>query len=50
VYDEAAMGYVDEGVYVLDTTAPGSSNRGHEYGTQLSVAEKHDLIEYLKTK
>jgi hypothetical protein len=50
VYDEAAMGYVDDGAYVLDTTAPGNSNRGHECGARLSAAEKHDLIEFLKTK
>jgi hypothetical protein len=27
----------------------GSSNRGHEYGTNLGAAEKDALIEYLKT-
>ena len=49
VYDERTMGYADEGAYVLDTTASGNANTGHDYGTKLSVAEKHDLIEYLKT-
>jgi hypothetical protein len=29
-------------------THPGNSNIGHEYGTELSEAEKRDLIEYLK--
>src|ERR1035441_4448324 len=49
VYDTAKVGYTDEGVYVLDTTAVGSSNAGHEYGADLSNAEKVELIEYLKT-
>jgi hypothetical protein len=49
-YDEANMGYVDDGPYVLDTAAPGNSNAGHEYGTRdLTDEQKRDLIEYLKT-
>jgi hypothetical protein len=43
------MGYTDEGAYVLDTTASGNANTGHDYGTKLSPTEKQDLIEYLKT-
>jgi hypothetical protein len=49
VFDEGTMGYTDEGAYILDTTASGNSNSGHDYGTKLSAAEKRDLIEYLKT-
>jgi hypothetical protein len=49
VFDEAAMGYTDEGGYVLDTSTSGNSNSGHDYGTKLSPEEKRDLIEYLKT-
>jgi Cytochrome c len=49
VYDEQALGYTDEGSYVLDTNASGNSNSGHDYGTKLSSDEKRDLIEYLKT-
>lgn len=49
VFDEKEMGYTDEGAYVLDTAGSGNSNSGHDYGTKLSVNEKHDLIEYLKT-
>jgi hypothetical protein len=49
VFDENAMGYTDEGPYVLDTSASGNSNSGHDYGTQLSQEKKRDLIEYLKT-
>lgn len=48
-YDGAQMGYTDEGVYVLDTTTTGNANSGHDYGTNLSTAEKSELMEYLKT-
>jgi len=43
------MGYVDEGAYVLDTTGPGNSCGGHDYGTALLTDQKRELIEYLKT-
>jgi len=33
----------------LDTTLPGNSNQGHEYGTTLSDEERWDLVEFLKT-
>jgi mono/diheme cytochrome c family protein len=33
----------------FDTLLPGNSNKGHEYGSQLSDKEKWELIEYLKT-
>ncbi|HEY4284739.1 MAG TPA: hypothetical protein VGM62_16885 [Chthoniobacterales bacterium] len=48
-YDEEALGYTDEGAYVLDTTASGNANSGHDYGTKLADNDKRDLIEYLKT-
>jgi hypothetical protein len=32
-----------------DTVGSGNSNSGHDYGTNLSDNDKHDLIEYLKT-
>jgi hypothetical protein len=48
-YDEAAMGYADEGPYVLDTRTPGNRNMGHAYGAGLSAGEGRDLIEFLKT-
>lgn len=49
VYDESALGFVDDGAYLLDTAAEGNSNRGHEYGTKLGDDEKQAMIEYLKT-
>jgi hypothetical protein len=33
----------------LDTTVPGNSNAGHEFGVSLSEDERKWLIEYLKT-
>jgi mono/diheme cytochrome c family protein len=32
----------------FETSVPGNSNVGHEYGTELPAAEKKALIEYLK--
>ena len=48
-FDEKTMGYTDEGAYVFDTAGSGNSNSGHNYGTDLTSDQKHDLIEYLKT-
>jgi hypothetical protein len=33
----------------FNTMLPGNSNKGHEYGIELSDKEKWELIEYLKT-
>jgi hypothetical protein len=33
----------------FDTSSPGNSNAGHEFGTSLSEEERKWLIEYLKT-
>jgi len=33
----------------FDTSIPGNSNQGHDYGTHLSEDEKLDLIEYIKS-
>jgi len=38
-----------EGSFCFDTSRPGNSNAGHLYGTDLSEAEKHDLLGYLLT-
>ena len=48
-FDEKEMGYTDGGPYVLDTSLPGNSNAGHNFGTDLAADQKRDLIEYLKT-
>ena len=53
-YDPVNVGFVTDaaGLPKFDTGATGSSNMGHEgdeYGTNLSDAEKKQLIEYLKT-
>lgn len=36
------------GSFVFDTSIPGNRNTGHEYGIDLNVEEKKDLIEFLK--
>jgi hypothetical protein len=48
-YDRSAMGYADEGPYVLDASGPSQSTSGHDYGVALTEAQKRDPIEYLKT-
>lgn len=50
VYDTQALGFADQGPYVLDTRKPGNGNGGHDYGTGLDAAAKRELIEYLKTR
>lgn len=47
-YDAEGLGYTDAGHYVLDTATPGNSAAGHDHGTELSAAQKRDLIEHLK--
>lgn len=50
IFDVKALGFLDEGTFILDTTIPGNSNAGHDYGTYLKDDDKRDLIEYLKTR
>jgi hypothetical protein len=35
--------------FCFDTSLPGNNNTGHRYGTNLSPAEKSDLLAYLLT-
>jgi hypothetical protein len=59
VYDMERAGFVTDVAerdgreyFVYDTSLPGNSNVGHEgerYGTELPAADKHALVEYLKT-
>lgn len=51
-YDPAAVGFKTartEGAYLFNTALPGNANGGHHYGTDLTDADKADLLEYLKT-
>jgi mono/diheme cytochrome c family protein len=52
VFDPIKVGFLTiktpEGV-LLDTTKTGNGNGGHVYGTNLSLADRLALIEYLKT-
>ena len=45
-YEERMTGG-DSNIY--DTTLPGYGNTGHFYGDKLTVSDRSDLIEYLKT-
>lgn len=50
-FDPAHVGFVDDSNYpVFDTSQPGNSNRGHEFGVELTRQEKLDLLEYLKSE
>jgi hypothetical protein len=55
VYDYERGGFVTQGPdaeregWRLDTRSRGNGNGGHEYGTDLSNAQKIALLEYLKT-
>jgi hypothetical protein len=55
VYDPAKVGFVTNGKeaerlgWRHDVRERGNGNQGHEYGTELSSAEKSALLEYLKT-
>lgn len=49
-FDPQRVGFVDDPRQpVFDTSLPGNSRKGHEYGAALTAAEKADLLEYLKS-
>ncbi|MFP6762730.1 MAG: hypothetical protein VB858_03905, partial [Planctomycetaceae bacterium] len=52
-YDPKAVGFIHEvsesHEFIFDTSLPGNSNSGHEYGTRLSSTKKNALLEYLKS-
>jgi hypothetical protein len=51
-FDPKHVGYrtaAYAGGYEYDTTLPGFSNAGHEYGTALEEADRWALVEFLKT-
>ena len=55
VYDPIRVGFITDGHEaqqagtVYDTSKPGNSNAGHEYGTTLPADSKRALLEYMKT-
>ena len=55
VYDPVNVGFVTQGPEAervgtrLDVSQQGGGNQGHEFGTNLSAADKDALVEYLKT-
>jgi len=56
VYERGGTGFIHQGAaarragWKVDTSVPGNSNAGHEYGIDLAAADKNALIEYLKTR
>ncbi len=50
-FDPQAVGVATAmaGGWRFDATVPGNLNSGHEYGTTLDEAQRHDLLEYLKS-
>jgi hypothetical protein len=56
VLDPVKVGFISAGAEAMragtryDTSLPGNSNAGHEYGTTLPPEGKRALLEYLKTR
>lgn len=51
-FDPARVGFRTDpfaGGFAFDTSLPGNSNAGHEYGTGLTDAQRWQLVEYLKS-
>jgi hypothetical protein len=55
VFDQVKLGFVSDVAeadgrqyFRYDTAIPGNGNRGHEYGTGLTDADKRAIVEYLK--
>lgn len=51
-FDPVNVGFIStehDGASFFDTRLKGNSNEGHEYGTQLTVEDKQNLLEYLKS-
>ncbi|WP_395737086.1 di-heme-cytochrome C peroxidase [Prosthecobacter sp.] len=54
-YDPAVGGYKDmaefdgKPSFTFDTSLPGNSNSGHEYGAELTETQRQELLEFLKT-
>jgi hypothetical protein len=38
-----------QGTFTFDTRLPGNRNLGHEFGTQWTAQQKHDLVQFLKS-
>jgi hypothetical protein len=56
LFDPVKVGFVSSGAEaeragtLYDTSQPGNSNAGHEFGTTLPAESKRALLEYLKTR
>jgi hypothetical protein len=48
-FDPTKVGYEDAGPFLFDTSVPGNSNRGHDYGPEFTPEERRVLVEYMKS-
>lgn len=48
-YDTEKVGYKNAGGYLFDTTQPGNSNAGHDYGPGFTPLQRRQLIAYMKS-
>ena len=55
VYDQAKVGFRSDVAeenghhyFRFDTSLPGNTNRGHDYGTKLPASDKDAIVEYMK--
>ncbi len=48
-YDTEKVGYKNAGGYLFDTTLPGNSNAGHDYGPGFTPQQRRQLIAYMKS-
>jgi hypothetical protein len=53
MFDPAKVGFSTDpatpgNIATFDTSLPGNSNAGHEYGTRLSAKDRRNLLEFLK--
>ncbi len=48
-YDIDKVGYKNAGGYLFDTTLPGNSNAGHDYGPGFTPDQRRQLIAYMKS-
>lgn len=48
-FDTEKVGYKNAGGYLFDTTLPGNSNAGHDYGPGFTPEQRRQLIAYMKS-
>ena len=55
VYDQVKIGFISDTAdaqgagWIYDTSLPGNSAKGHEFGTDLAGPDRSALLEFMKT-